>query len=786
MSISRYFRQFGLMTVAVAAIAVQGTAAPKDISSFEQLCLIGVDAGYPLNGEYRLVGDIDASGSRNSNGGAGFLPIGWRKVLVPATMSTPAVIDSSEAFTGTFDGGGYTISGLYIRRAAAAETKGSGMNVGLFGFTFGAAIRNVTVAADMVAGYSGVGALVGSQSGGSVERCVAAGAVTGQANVGGLVGMLEDEGTVRLSYSSANVGGESVNTVGGFAGLNDGVISESYSIGRVTVAGGDNVGGFAGSLTNRAKVVSCYSAAAVSGGSAASVGGLAGNVDDGGEVRQSYSAGAVSGGDAVGGLIGTGGGAAARFSFWDTERSGVETSAGGSLGAIGRSTAQMMSVSDMNNLLTAAEWGISNNYPYLENEFFPKRTLTVTAATGGALSGAAYGTAHTQTVNHWIAGNTVKASAARLPVHPDSPDSAVVVESFDGWYLAGSDEKLAPGRYDDRLFTVKKASAEGTDGEFSVSDLTAAAAVEIEARFILKKYTLRYVAKNGSGSIASQDGNPGTLNSAADTLVKLVEYGAVSSVTAVPKLGYKFVAWSWRDDAGAPKRSQDPLRTDTVLCDSVFVANFADSADTVRLIYTAGGDNGRLLVSGRSGTVKSDTTYRQVGENGPAITAIPIDPAVHRFVEWSDGVKTNPRIDSTVVDSIDVVAFFDTIPVSVKSHDRTIPALTYETARIQPAKAVSAALTAGPNPISRQSGKVNLYWQSSEITKGTLRIFDASGNLVNKIIISNNKGINNPVAAWTLTNAKGIPVSAGTYLIKGTLSTKNGKREKVTLVLSLI
>jgi len=788
-SVKRYFWRLGAAGVVVAGAVVCAAAEPKDISSFEELSLIGVDESYPLGGEYRLVDDIiDTSGGRSLNGGAGFLPIGARRVTRPgAGFGDPDVIDSTKAFTGTFDGGGHFIRGLYIKRTAS-DAAGSGSNIGLFGFALGATIRNVTVIADTVAGYRYVGALVGRQSGGLVENCVAMGAVVGKADVGGLVGLLENDGTVRLSYSSADVGGDDVNTVGGFAGLNDAAISESYSVGSVSVAEGEKVGGFAGSLTDRAKVISCYSTAAVSGGSAAAVGGLVGNVDDGGEVRQSYAAGAVSGGGA-GGLIGTAGGTAARFSFWDKERSGRETSAGGN-GAAGKTTAQMMNASEMNGLLVAdaAAWGISNNYPYLKNKFFPRRELTVTATPGGTLSGvtSADGTSHTQRVNHWTVGNTVAAGAARLPVHPDSPDSTVVVESFDGWYLADSGKKLEAGRQSG--FSVGKASAEGTDGELFVSDLTSDVAVEVEARFILKKYTLRYVAKNGYGSIASQDANLGTLNSAADTLVKLVYYGAVSSVTVAPNLGYKFASWNWRDDIGAPKKSYEPLRTDTVRSDSTFVANFSDSVTAVRLIYTAG-DNGKLLLSGRAGTVNRVDTSVLSGKSGPTVSAIAVYPTDYRFVMWSDSVTDNPRRDLNVTDSIDVVAIFDTIPVSVKSPDRVVPALTRETAQIQPVKAIPAGLTAGPNPVSRQNGKVNLYWHGAEIAKGTLRVFDANGNFVSKIIINgiNNNGINNyPIAAWTLTTAKGNPVGAGTYLIKGTLSTKNGKREKIALVLSLI
>jgi hypothetical protein len=758
----------------IAAIsAVIAAADTIPISSFEELCRIGVDEGYPLAGDYRLAADIDASGSRGLNDGAGFLPIGGRKVLVPGGFGAPDVIDSTEAFTGTFDGWGHTISGLYIKRTAS-DAAGSGSNIGLFGFVFGARISNVTVVADTVVGYNGVGALAGRQSGGVIERCVALGAVVGQAAVGGLVGEVEEGGAVRVCYSSVDVaGGEGViGDIGGLVGASGAVVSESYSVGAVSVVGGARVGGLVGSLTDRARVLSCYSVSAVSGGDAAAVGGLVGKVDDGGEVRRSYSAGVVSGGSGVGGLIGDGGVTAALYSSWDTERSGCAVSAGGA-GAAGRTTAQMMSASVMNGLVAAdtASWGISNNYPYLKNGFFPKRAITVAATRGGALSGdTAAGGAHTQRVNLWTGGKTVVAM----------PSSDSIAGGFDGWYLAGSDTALVAGRYDGDGFSVGTASVDGTTGEFSISSLTADS-VAIEARFILKKYKLTYIAINGRGRVVSQDDNEGTRE--VDTLVKLVEHGAVSSVTAEPYVGYRFLQW-WADQNN--KSIKEPARADTALKDFEYRVSFADS--TIELTYNAG-SGGRLRVNEAPPPYVSTHTVRpQYGTNGPPVLAVP-NNADYRFIMWDDSVAANPRVDSAAVSFV-VTAIFEAVPVSVKSPDRVVPSasLTDAAAQIRPVKTISGGLTAAPNPVLRQSGKVDLCWQGPEIIAGTLFVFDANGKFIRKIIISDNSGgiSKRPIAAWDLTDANRAPAGTGTYLIRGTLSTKPGKSEKVALILQLI
>ena len=68
------------------------------ITTIEELQLIGNDPGYPLDGDYYLANDIDASATAGWNEGAGFVPIG--------TSGSP--------FAGTLDGQGYTVDGLYI------------------------------------------------------------------------------------------------------------------------------------------------------------------------------------------------------------------------------------------------------------------------------------------------------------------------------------------------------------------------------------------------------------------------------------------------------------------------------------------------------------------------------------------------------------------------------------------------------------------------------------------------------------------------------------------------
>jgi hypothetical protein len=169
--------------------------------------------------------DNDATPTGNNEG---FLPIG----------------NVSTNFTGEYDGGGYSISGLTIKRTT---TDDSGKYIGLFGYTKGATIRNLGVTNDNITGNEWVGSLVGfSTSSTIIDNCSASGIVVSTYIAGGLVGYSYDNTTIRNSYSKASVNGGSRNYVGGLAGFAYfSTILNSYSTGSV-VASSTNRGGLIG------------------------------------------------------------------------------------------------------------------------------------------------------------------------------------------------------------------------------------------------------------------------------------------------------------------------------------------------------------------------------------------------------------------------------------------------------------------------------------------------------------------------------------------------------------
>jgi len=335
--------------------------------------------------------------------------------------------DSTTSFTGTYDGGGFLISGLAITRSST--------NTGLFGFTTDSEIRNLGFTGT-VSGTSDVGGLVGDMNGGSLTNVYATGSVTGTtSDVGGLIGYMA-AGTVTDSYATGSVTGESASVggligdisrtiadislsnvyatgtvsaqksyaggliglidagdvsvtlsgsyasgnvisegqdVGGLVGRNDGaLISRSFATGNVTST--DSLGDIGGLIgENRGgSVTDCYATGSVSG--LREVGGLVGN--NSAPITNCYSIGSVT--DTTdpplneGGLIGSNSSSVSN-SFWDTETSTLPTSAGG----VGKTTLEMKSLSTFSDAgwaitescSSSSTWGIctevNSGYPYL-------------------------------------------------------------------------------------------------------------------------------------------------------------------------------------------------------------------------------------------------------------------------------------------------------------------------------------------------------------------------------------------------------------------------------------
>ena len=161
-------------------------------------------------------------------------------------------IGSNTAFSGKFDGIDYNIFGLNIKE--------TGNNVGLFGYTDGATINNVTLVGGSITGGNNVGAVVGNANNTTLTNVVNSAAVSGKSNVGGIVGSA-DGTTVENAINTGTIEGNSKNetNVGGLIGeMKDSntadnyksqIFGNSYNLGDVS-GNGHNVGGLVGSASN--------------------------------------------------------------------------------------------------------------------------------------------------------------------------------------------------------------------------------------------------------------------------------------------------------------------------------------------------------------------------------------------------------------------------------------------------------------------------------------------------------------------------------------------------------
>lgn len=192
-----------------------------------------------------LTADIDLNGSAENK----FTPIGI----------------SGHYYTGTFDGMGYEIKGLYID-SNENETK----YVGLFGYIgVGGILRNIRVVDGSVS-YSGylstmdynnyVGGICGYSDYCVISECFNGGEVSGVDNTGGICGY-NFYGKIVNCHNKGNVSSDyTYGDVGGICGYNfgSGRISCCYSTGEITGSrDAAGVGGVCG-RTDSGDIENCY------------------------------------------------------------------------------------------------------------------------------------------------------------------------------------------------------------------------------------------------------------------------------------------------------------------------------------------------------------------------------------------------------------------------------------------------------------------------------------------------------------------------------------------------
>ncbi|MEP0007526.1 MAG: GLUG motif-containing protein [Balneola sp.] len=232
--------------------------------------------------------------------------------------------DSPNWYRASFDGNGHVIYGLYINRAGTDY-------VGLFGHISGGSnvisVKNLGLVDVDITGDEYVGALAGHLNG-TVEYIFSTGELNGRNHTGGLLGtMLGGIGAnLKYSYSHAKTNSSNYGASGLVARLQGGTILNSFSTG---VASAPNGG--------------------------------------------------------AGGLVGEQNSGTVTNSFWDTESSGLATSAGQ---GTGKTTAEMQTQSTF----SGAGWDFSSNWEVTDvyNFGYPMHQITKKYGGGSGTSGDPY------------------------------------------------------------------------------------------------------------------------------------------------------------------------------------------------------------------------------------------------------------------------------------------------------------------------------------------------------------------------------------------------------------
>ncbi|MBN2513845.1 MAG: PASTA domain-containing protein [Sedimentisphaerales bacterium] len=257
------------------------------------------------------------------------VPADWNKAFVLASdinlkglpfMQSPIAPDISASsgfsgtpFTGTFDGNGHAVLNLTISEPSKDF-------VGFFGYAENNyKIKNTSIKNVYIKGRDNVGGLIGQAWWpGMISSCYVNGVVNGSQYAGGLAGF--NGGEMTSCISNTIVGGSYY--IGGLIGYNEWAITSCCAHG---IANGYSfVGGLVGH-NYQGKLIVCYSTASITG--SAYVGGLCGYKTTGGNYQDTGN-------------------------FWDTETSGIVTSAMGT----GKMTAEMKTLSTF----VDAGWDFTN------------------------------------------------------------------------------------------------------------------------------------------------------------------------------------------------------------------------------------------------------------------------------------------------------------------------------------------------------------------------------------------------------------------------------------------
>ncbi len=262
------------------------------IRTADDLKKIGHDKDYPLNAYYELTGDIDLNCSYDNQ---------WE----------PIMIEANKYFSGSFDGKGYTIKGLYINNSNRQQS--------LFGNVTSGRIKNLTVEGEIIVSGAKLPKAAGFVSNlgnkGIIENCINRVniTVTGEESyyVGGFVADCMSEASIINCENYGTISG--TLAVGGIVGMFENAtdVTISNCINYGSISGTKVIGGIAGNapsknnkgviINKKIKISNCYNKGKIEG-TVEFIGGIIGNTEF--DIEDCKNLAEIKGTAGVGGIVG--------------------------------------------------------------------------------------------------------------------------------------------------------------------------------------------------------------------------------------------------------------------------------------------------------------------------------------------------------------------------------------------------------------------------------------------------------------------------------------------------
>ena len=286
-----------------------------------------VNSGKDFSGK-----EVSLSNNIEIKSGQAWIPIG--------SSTSPTESETSHAFAGTFDGSGYSISGLFT-----TYNNGPIYNCGgLFGCVTGTVKNVILKETNFITAYADFGGIVGYLApDGKVDNCEVNGSISGilwndapfgnttggivgrsdgrisnctsnctltnlTNDVGGIVGKMGylSKGTVENCENNGNI--QSNYSTGGIAGnVSNSDIIDCVNNGSITVIGTNmtgQIGGIAGHTVSNVSITNCTNTGDISADNFSQIGGIAGYLYDGSYIDDCNNSGTISGKEQVGGIAG--------------------------------------------------------------------------------------------------------------------------------------------------------------------------------------------------------------------------------------------------------------------------------------------------------------------------------------------------------------------------------------------------------------------------------------------------------------------------------------------------